>query len=71
MHYNNIRRINKDQEDLIQQHNKLKSKPKEDNINKFRIEKEREDEDDDIIPDYIHNEDGDGVDHMAEIRMWN
>jgi hypothetical protein len=53
IHYNNINRINKEQEYLIQQHNKLKSKPEEDNINKFRIEKERED---DIFPDYIHNE---------------
>jgi hypothetical protein len=45
MHFNNINRISKEQEALMQQYNKLKTKPKEDCINKFRIEKEREDND--------------------------
>jgi hypothetical protein len=45
MHFSNINRISKEQEALIDLYKKLKSKPQEDNINKFRIEKEREDND--------------------------
>jgi hypothetical protein len=51
-----------------------KAKDKEDNINNFRIEKEREEEEDDVIPQYIFNdvgEVGDRAQHLKEIKMIN